>query len=196
VCAHSRLHTQETHMKKIILTFGLISGAISALLMVATMLFADRIGFDRGYIVGYTSMVLSFLLVYFGIRSYRDNVGNGEITFSKAFAVGICITLISCICYVVTWEVLYFNFMHDFMDKYSAYAVEKLKVSGASVAAVQAQVEQLKKYKVLYENPFFNAAMTFIEPFPVGLVITLISAAFLRKKARLQPGQAPLPASY
>jgi len=183
-------------MKKTILTFGLISGALSSLMMVATVPFMDKIGFDKGEYFGYTAIVLSFLLVFFGIRSYRDNVGNGQITFTKAFAVGISITLISCIFYVVTWEVLYFNFLHDFMDKYGAYMVEKLKASGASPAAVQAQLQQLKKYKELYENPLFNAAITFIEPFPIGLVITLISAAVLRRKPQSQSAQSPLPASH
>jgi hypothetical protein len=182
-------------MKKTVVTFGLISGVISSLMMVATVPFADRIGFDKGAIVGYTAIVLSFLLVFFGIRSYRDNVGNGQITFGKAFAVGISITVISCIFYVVTWEILYFNFLPDFMDKYSVYIVEKLKASGASAAAVQVKVQELKKYKELYDNPFFNALMTFIEPFPIGLVITLISAAVLRKKPQSQPAQSPLPAS-
>ena len=182
-------------MKKTVLTFGLISGVISSLMMVATVPFADRIGFDKGAIVGYTAIVLSFLLVFFGIRSYRDNVGNGQITFGKAFALGISITVISCIFYVVTWEILYFNFLPDFMDKYSVYIVEKLKASGASAAAVQVKVQELKKYKELYDNPFFNALMTFIEPFPIGLVITLISAAVLRKKPQSQPAQSPLPAS-
>jgi hypothetical protein len=182
-------------MKKTVLTFGLISGAISSLMMVATIPFADKIGFGHSYVVGYTTIVLSLLLVFFGIRSYRDNVGNGQITFKKAFAVGISITLISCIFYVVTWEILYFNFLPDFMDKYGAYMIEKLKASGAGPAAIQAQIEQVKKYKEIEDNPFLNAAMTFIEPFPVGLAITLISAAVLRKKAQSQPAPSPLPAS-
>jgi small-conductance mechanosensitive channel len=170
-------------MKKTVLTFGLISGAVSSLMMVATVPFADRIGFDKGAVVGYTSIVLSFLLVFFGIRSYRDNAGNGQITFTKAFAVGITITVISCICYVVTWEVLYYNFLPGFMDKYGAYVVEKAKASGANAAAVETQIQQMNRYKELYKNPLINVAMTFIEPFPIGLLITLISAAILRKKA-------------
>src|SRR6202166_751170 len=185
----------EEDMKKTILTFGLISGAISSLMMVATVPFANRIGFDKGAVIGYTSIVLSFLLVFFGIRSYRDNAGNGQITFSKAFAVGISITVISCICYVVTWEILYYNFLPDFMDKYGAHMIEKLKASGASAAAIQAQVEQVKKYKQMYDNPLINAAMTFIEPFPIGLVITLLSAAVLSRKPQGQAAQSPLPAS-
>jgi hypothetical protein len=183
-------------MKKTVLTFGLISGVISSVLMVATVPFAHKMGFNKALIVGYTTMVLSFLLVFFGIRSYRDNVGNGQITFTKAFVVGICITLISCIFYVVTWEILYFNFMHDFMDNYGADTIERLKASGASSAAIQVQVEQLRKLKEQYENPLFNSLMTFIEPFPVGLAITLISAAVLRRKPQSQPAPSPLPASY
>jgi hypothetical protein len=183
-------------MKKTVVTFGLISGALSSLMMVATIPFEDRIGFDTAEIIGYTTIVLSFLLVFFGIRSYRDNAGHGQITFPKAFAVGICITLISCICYVVTWEALYFTVLHDFMDKYGAYRLSKAKAAGASPAAVQAQVQQLKKYKEMYDNPFLNAMLTFIEPFPVGLVITLVSAAVLRRKPESEPAQSPLPVPY
>jgi hypothetical protein len=193
VRADSALHPKETHLKRTTLTFGLISGALSSLMMVATVPFEHKIGYDWSLLLGYTVIVLSFLLVFFGIRSYRDGVGNGQITFTKGFAVGIAITLISCMCYVVTWEVLYFTVLHDFMDKYGAYMVDKLKASGASAAAIQAQVQQVKKYKELYENPLTNAAMTFIEPFPVGLLITLISAVVLRRKPQSQ--LVPLPAT-
>jgi hypothetical protein len=149
---------------------------------------------DHSYVIGYTTIVLSMLFTFFGIRSYRDNVGKGQITFAKAFAVGISITIISCICYVVTWEVIYYNFMPDFLDKYNAHIIQKMQASGATAAAIQTKVEELKKFKELYANPFFNAAMTFIEPFPVGLVFTLISAAFLRKKPQSQPAQSPVAA--
>ena len=169
-------------MKKTVLIFGLLSGAVAAALMFATLPFADRIGFERGLIVGYTTIILSFLLVFFGIRSYRENIGGGAISFGRAFAVGILITLISCICYVVAWEILYFKFMPDFADKYAAHAVEKLKAAGATAAAIQAQMDEAKNLKRILDNPFLNAAATFIEPFPVGLIITLISALILRKR--------------
>jgi hypothetical protein len=182
-------------MRKIIVTFGLISGAISSLMMIVVVTFGGRIGFDRGAIIGNTSIVLSFLMVFFGIQTYRDNIGNGEITFSKAFAVGLSITLISCIVYVVTWEVIYYNFLPGFWDAYGAHLVQKLTASGASPAAVQEKLQQVRKYKELYKNPFFNAALTFIHPFPIGLVITLFSALVLRRKPQPQPEQSPLPES-
>jgi hypothetical protein len=73
------------------------------------------------------------------------------------------------------------------MDKYGAYLIDKLKASGASDAGLQTQIQQVKQYKELYENPLYNAAITFIEPFPIGLIITLLSAAFLRKNKEAQP---------
>lgn len=174
-------------MKKTIWTFGLISGAVSSAMMLLTAPFHDRIGFERaGYIVGYTTIILSFMLVYFGIRSYRDKIGGGQITFGKAFLVGLGITVISCVCYVITWEALYFTVFHDFTDKYAAYMIAKAKNSGATDAAVQQIVQQMAQFKKMYENPLINIAFTFIEPFPVGLLITLVSAAVLRKKAPTQ----------
>jgi Protein of unknown function (DUF4199) len=171
-------------MKKIVLTFGLISGAISSLMMVITIPFMDKIGFGRGEILGYTTIVLSMLLVYAGIRSYRDNVAGGVISFKRAFGIGLLITVISCGCYVVTWEIMFFNLnsLQHFMDDYAAYTVDQAKAAGASPQEIQVRLEEMERFKELYKNPLFNAAMTFTEPFPVGLIISLISAAILRKK--------------
>jgi len=180
-------------MGKTILKYGLISGLLCAAMMSVATPLEDRVGYDHSYYIGYTLIVLSFLLVFFGIRSYRDQEAGGRITFVKAFAVGISITLITCVFYVLTWEIIYFNFTPDFMDKYAAFLIQKAHASGMSAAALQAQLEQIQKMKVLYNNVFYNAALTFLEPFPVGLAITLLSAGILRKRA--QPASSPLPAS-
>ncbi len=171
-------------MKKIVLTFGLIGGAIVALWIFATLPFADRIGFDKGLIIGYTAMVMAFMMVFFGIRSYRENIGGGQITFGRAFGVGVLIMLVICVCYVVAWQILYYGFMPDFLDKYTAHAIEKARAAGATQQAIDAQIQQAKDFKALYNNPFFNALFTLIEPLPVGLVITLISSLILRKRAK------------
>ena len=182
-------------MKKTILTFGLISGVFASLMMAATLPLEDKIGYDKSLVLGYTVIVLAFLMVFFGIRSYRDNNAGGQITFARGFAIGISITLIMCVCYVVSWAISYFNFMHDCMDKYAARIIERAKASGASAAALQAQMDALNKQKQLYENPLYNSAMTFLEPFPVGLLITLISAAVLRKKRQSKAAPEAIPAS-
>jgi Protein of unknown function (DUF4199) len=171
-------------VKKTVLTFGLISGAISSALMLATVPFMHKIGFNRGLIIGYTSMVLAFLLVFFGIRSYRENVGNGQISFGRALSVGLLIMLISCVCYVVTWEIVYFNFLPDFADQYANWMIQNARASGASAEQIAKQVEEMKNFKTMYNNPLINVAFTFLEPLPVGLIMTLISALILRKSGR------------
>jgi len=178
-----KTYQENQTMKKTILTFGLISGAVMAAMMFATLPFVDKIGFDKGVIVGYTSMVLSFLLVFFGIRSYRENIAGGTITFGRAFAVLILIALISSALYVITWEIIYFG-VPGFADKFLAMYTAQMKNSGASPQAIQSQLDMMKSYN----NPFFNAALTFTEPFPIGLIITLISALTLRKKSKPQSG--------
>jgi hypothetical protein len=179
----------------VVLTFGLISGVLSSAMMLGTVPFQHQIGYNRALIIGYTTIVASFLLVYFGIRSYRNNVSGGRITFGRAFGVGILITLITCVFYVATWEVMYFFFMPDFMTKYTAHEVEKVKASGASEAVIKAKVEGLEKAAQAYNNPLVNAAETFLEPFPVGLLITLISAGVLRRKEPIAAAKGAVTAS-
>lgn len=179
-------------MKKTILTFGLISGVLASVLMIATLPFLkDFEHGNKGMIVGYTAIILVALLVYFGIRSYRDNIAGGIITFGRGFTIGLGITLISCVIYVITWEIVYFNFMHGSMDNYFATLIQKAQSSPGTPEAIQAKVAAIRHSQQLYENPFVNALYTFIEPFPVDLLITLISAAILRRKPQSQSASLP-----
>ncbi len=169
-------------MKRTVLIFGLIGGLMMAAMMFGTLPFLEKIGFAKGLIVGYTTMIIAFMMVFFGIRSYRENVGHGQITFGRAFAVGILIALLVCAFYVVAWEIIYFKFMPDFAEKYSSYAIEQAKAAGESPQAIAAKVQEMKDLKAMLDNPFLNAVMTLIEPLPVGIIVTLISALILRKK--------------
>jgi hypothetical protein len=171
-------------MKKTVWTFGLIAGAMLSAMMLLTMPFMDRIGFDRGEIIGYTTMVLAFLMVFFGVRSYRDNVAGGAIGFGRALAVGALIVLVASACYVITWELIYFELVPGFAARYQAYMVEQMRASGAPPAEVQAQLAQMQRFMKLYQNPLINAAITFLEPLPVGLVMALVSAGILGRRRR------------
>lgn len=179
-------------MRKIVLRYGLASGCILvALAMIMMPLCLNgTLDLDNSQILGYTSMVLSFLLVFFGIRTYRDTVAGGAIGFGKAFQVGILICLITCAMYVIAWEIAYFNFFPDFLDQYSAHVLAKMRATGASEAEIRETTAKMAELAKHYSNPFFNSAITFMEVFPVGLIVTLLSAAILRRK----PPQ-PAPAS-
>ena len=171
-------------MRKIILTYGLLSGISAAVLMLATALYSKNANnFENGAIFGYAGILLSMMFVFLGVRAYRNGVLEGNISFSKAFQVGILITVISCICYVLAWFYVYDNLMPDFLDKYIANALEQMKQSGATAEHISEQTKQMEEYKVMYQNPLTRFALTFIEPFPVGLLVTIISAAVLRRQS-------------
>ncbi|HEX7122856.1 MAG TPA: DUF4199 domain-containing protein [Gemmatimonadaceae bacterium] len=171
-------------MKRIVLTFGLISGAILSAMLVAMVPFIEEIGWDMSEVVGYSSMVLAFLLIFFGVRSYRDTVGGGRLSFGRGFGVGVLIALVASACYVATWQVLYRTVAPDFTARYTEYQLEKERAAGASEAALAERRAELQRFAELYENPLVNIAVTFIEPLPVGLVMALLSAGILRRPLR------------
>ncbi len=171
-------------MRKVVLTFGLIAGTILSAMMLITIPFHDQIGFDKGLIIGYTTMVLAFFMVFFGVRSYRDNVAGGSVTFGRALKVGLLITAIASVCYVATWELVYHRFAPDYLDKYAAYTVDKARRSGASDTAIAVQERQMTEFKEMYKNPLVNIALTLLEPLPVGLFFTLVTAGILSRKRR------------
>ena len=171
-------------MKTTVLKFGLLSGAVLCAMTAVMMPLCMKgvIDFDSQEIVGYSTMVLAFSLVAFGIRSYREGPGGGAISFGKAFQVGILITLVTCTVYVVSWEIVYWGFIPDFAETYGTHVMDKLRASGASAETIAAKQVQMAQFKALYKNPLFNVAVTFMEICPVGLVVTLVSAAVFRRK--------------
>ncbi|HEU4454744.1 MAG TPA: DUF4199 domain-containing protein, partial [Longimicrobium sp.] len=97
--------------------------------------------------------------------------------------------LIASACYVATWEVIYYNFAPDFVERMQAHTVEKARAAGESPAAIQAKVAEMEKFAEMYENPAINAAITFIEPLPVGLIFALVSAGILSRRRRSAHGE-------
>ena len=178
--------SKKNNMRKTILTYGLISGGIAALLMLITALIVhDKENFSAGVYVGYAGIILSFVLVYFGIKSYRDKYRNGIISFGKAFQVGILIATISSLIYVLAWMSYSPYLMPDFPQKYAKAQIENAKEAGKTEAEV-AQIEKdMQNYLESVENPLIYGLMTFAEPFPVGLLITLISALILKRKTQM-----------
>jgi hypothetical protein len=171
-------------VRKIVLTFGLLSGGVMAVMFLLALPFKEQIGFDKGMVYGYTSMVIAGLLIYFGVKQYRDTVGGGVVTFGRAFLVGMLISTVASTLYVATWEVIYFGTAigPEYLAGYKEYAISKEKANGATEAQIAAKAAELDKYAEMYKNPFINSAMTFLEPLPVGVLLALISAAVLRRR--------------
>jgi hypothetical protein len=146
------------------------------LLMALTL--RNTYNFENSAWYGYAGIILSMLFVYVGVKAYRDKTPDGSITFARALGIGLLITLISAVCYVIAWEVISKTLMPDFYEKIAQCYQDKMKASGESQTAIQDQMMQFNKMR---DNILIESAMAFIEPLPVGLLVTLISAGILRK---------------
>ncbi|MBK9409334.1 MAG: DUF4199 domain-containing protein [Gemmatimonadetes bacterium] len=171
-------------MRKIVLTFGLIAGTIMSAMLLIAMPFQEQIGPEKGMIIGYTSMVLAFLMIFVGVKTYRDNVAGGRITFGRAFLVGFLIMFVASSCYVATWEVMYFKLTPGYSEKMTAQAIEKERKSGANEAQLAAKRKEMEEFQAMYQKPLVNIAITFLEPLPVGLLFALIAAGVMSRKRR------------
>lgn len=172
----------DASMKKTVLTFGLVSGAVSIVMMLGTLpvIYADRL--EIADVLGYTSIVLSALLVFFGIRSHRERAGGGRITFARGLGVGLLITLLSCACYALAFEIVYFKLAPDFGDKFASCMVERVRAAGGTQQEIDEQAQRAQTLKRMYDNPLTNAALSFGIQLPIGAAVTMVSAAILRKR--------------
>ncbi len=168
-------------MKKIVLIFGLIIGAIFCANM-AFMIYwmyhnPDLKGND---IAGYVIMVVVFSLIFFGTRSYRNKYLGGFISFGKAFKTGALIALVGSTIYVLAWLFSYYLFVPDFMDVYTDYVLKN-----CTPGDLAAKTKEMANFKEMYENPLFVILITYSEVLPIGLVVALVSALLLKKKQKI-----------
>lgn len=167
-------------MLRYMLTYGAISAAIIA---ASSLFFWATKGTDHGdgsVFVGYLTMLVALSLIFVGLKRYRDKEKGGVIKFLPALGFGLGITAVAGVAYVAAWEVYLASTDYSFAPEYVAAVLEKARAGGASEAALQAQAAELGKFVEQYKNPLFRLPLSFIEIFPVGLVVALVSAGVLR----------------
>lgn len=170
-------------MKNTIVKFGLVAGIITALLMIITMIvLTPNVDSGWGLYIGYASMIIAFSTIFIGIRSYRERVGVGHVTFIQGLMIGIGITTIATLFYVGTWMVYYPNGGKVHMDEYFLSSVEKIKQSGLNESDLQIELDKLTKLQEDYQRPLVRIMYTIMEIFPVGLLISLLAAFILKRK--------------
>ncbi len=181
-------HNAFTVMKKIVLIYGLIAGAI--ILGVSYLVFVvlgDQFSHLQNEFFGYLVMVVGLSMIFVGVKQYRDKYLGGVIKFGKAFLVGFYIALVASTIYVANWEVyMQTAGSEDFITSYQNSMIEKMRENGATEAEINAQIEQNEYYADMYNNTFFRILITYSEILPAGLIISLLSAALL-KNAGLLP---------
>ena len=174
-------------MRKVVLIFGLLAGVIVSIFMVFIVKLCENgtLSLDNSDIVGYGSMVIALSMIFFGIKSYRDNHQSGAIKFGKGMQVGLLITLVASLLYAAAGEAYYQidpESQAAIMDKYADHHLQKMKANGASTNEVDQKIKAMADLKEMHKNPVIRFGMALAILLPVGVVITLISAAVLKRR--------------
>ncbi|MDR3389364.1 MAG: DUF4199 domain-containing protein [Rudaea sp.] len=168
-------------MLRTILKYGVIAGLIVGGFEVATVVaFSGLPPLKYGMVIGYTTMLIALSAVFVGIKQHRDVDRGGVIGFWPAFGVGLGVSFIAGIFYVVAWELVQAMTHMDFASGYAQAIIASAKAKGASAEALAKLSADMETFKVQYADPMFRLPMTFVEIFPVGVLVSLVSAGLLR----------------
>ena len=163
------------------LRYGVIAGGAMALVIsVWLILFKDPKFYRLGEVIGYTTMILSLLAVFFGIRHERERLG--RIGFGRGLGVGLQIALIAAVVFGLFTFALYEWIDPEFAERYQEQYIEHITNSGASQASIDKELAKMESMADLIENSFFQAFLMFVTVFMLGLVIALFSALILRSR--------------
>jgi hypothetical protein len=172
-------------MQRTILTYGLISGAIIILGMIATIVLSAKHSLFLGYLI----MLVGLSAILLAVKSHRDKALGGVIKFWPAFLIGLGVAVVAGVVYVAIWEGYLAITHYRFMDDYTAQMLATKRAEGLSGAAYAKLAAEMAEMTRNYANPLYRMPMTFAEIFPVGLLVALVSAALLRNP-RFLPARA------
>lgn len=166
------------------LRISLIYGGIAGLVVITVLLLGITVLKHESFIstewFGYLTMLVALSMIFLGVKRYRDTEKGGVIRFLPALAMGLGIAVVAGVIYVVVWEIYLAASGYHFMDAYVAGIIAADKAKGMSGTALAAKIAELDAMKTNYANPLFRVPMTFLEIFPVGLIVAVLSAAVLR----------------
>ena len=170
-----------------ILLWGTVAGLIvGSILFGTTVAMADDPpSMGIGMAIGYTAMLIALSAIFVGVKRHRDEALGSVVRFWRAFAMGLGISFVASMFYVLAWEAALAVTGMDYIGEYAKHQIEQRKAAGVSAAELAKYVAEMEGFKTQYANPLFRMPMTFTEIFPVGVLVSLITAGLLRKSTFL-----------
>jgi len=173
-------------MGKKSLVSGLIAGGILVgLFLLSHLLFMKDFKpemWEVGEIVGYSSMIIALTAIFFGIKNYRDKVLAGKISFGKAFLLGLGISAVASVIFGIYVYLLYTVISPDLTDKMIECYRERIKTSGETQQVITQELEKFQMEEPMWRNPFLQSFAMIVTVLVIGILISLVSAAILRRK--------------
>lgn len=170
-------------MQKTIFRFGFYGIAVMATIsLIIFIVFKENHNWEIQEVLGYATIILSLLFVYFGIRHWRDKYNSGRLSFSQGLKLGTLITLFPSIAFGLFTILETLVLDPEFGEKYYGHLAQKIKAS-TPPDKLQAALEKLQSEKEMFSSPFIQFALMFLTVFLIGVVITVISSLVLQRKA-------------
>jgi hypothetical protein len=177
-------------MIRLITLYGIAGGLIVAVPLVVLMTtLTPETAPKNGAVYGYLTMIVALTTVFLGIKHYRDRVLGGAIKFGPALLVGLGISAVASLIYDLGWEISIALTGFDYGASYSRAMMAAAQAKGASPAELHKVAAEAASFARMYAHLPYRMAVTFLEMFPVGVLISVISAALLRD-SRLLPARA------
>ncbi|MBD1391966.1 DUF4199 domain-containing protein [Mucilaginibacter glaciei] len=171
-------------MKRNVIVFGLLSGALISTFTVITMAVCYRSPqFEGSMVMGFSAMLIAFSFIFVAVKNYRDKYNDGFVSFGKAFQIGLLISLIGSTMYVLAWATEYHFFMPDWMERYTAHSLQTLHASGKSANVIAEKTKEIKAMNESYKSPVIFTLYTYAEILPMGILVSLIAALILKRKS-------------
>ena len=170
-------------------TYGLLSGLVIIVIMIAGLTAGGHDSLFGSVWFGYLIMLVGLAFTFVGVKRYRDVECGGIIKFVPAFLIGLAIAAVAGLAYVIVWESYLAMTGYRFMDEYIAGIMRARQAAGATQAELAKEMAGLETLRQQYDNPLIRLPMTFLEIFPVGLLVALVSALLLRNP-KLLPSRA------
>lgn len=167
-------------MLKYSLIFGGIIGIVVIAFMSVTLFTLGPDSAGTSELAGYATMLAVLSLVFVGIKRFRDVEHGGVITFMRAAGVGIGIAAVAGIFYAISWEGVLLATDFAFIETYGQSQIDAIRAEGLAAAEEAARIAEIEQGMEMYRDPLIRLPITFIEIFPVGLMVALVSALILR----------------
>ncbi|HYF31533.1 MAG TPA: DUF4199 domain-containing protein [Chitinophagaceae bacterium] len=171
-------------MKKTVLRYGLFSCiALVVMSILGLVIFGnpDTPNYTAHEVFGYTTMILSMVFVFFGIKHYRDQVNGGMLSFGKGMKVGLLIVLIPSVAFGL-FNLIYTGAIDpEFMDKYYQHQLSQMqqRMTPGEFNAARATME---KQKEMFSNPVLQFLVMGLTVFVIGVIASVISSLVLKRR--------------
>ena len=156
------------------LKYGIILGLVSIVFSVLTYML-DLTG--KSWLM-WPSIIVSLVVLYLLLISYRDTVNNGYITYGKSVGAGVLMNLYAAILSAIYVYILFAFIDPGLVDKQMALAEDKLIAKGLP----EGSIETALKMQAKFMKPWFMSLMTVVNAVFFGLIMSLLVSLFIKKE--------------